>query len=214
MKFFLDTAIVEEIHQVYQLGILSGVTTNPSLIAKSGRVFEDVLEEITSFVDGPVSAEVLSPDYQGMIEEGERLASIAPNINVKVPMTLEGLKAVNYFAAHGIQTNVTLVFSANQALMAARAGASFVSPFLGRLDDISYDGVELIKQISAIFHLHKLDTEIIAASVRHPIHVTKAALAGANIVTLPYKVIQQMVHHPLTDQGIAKFETDWKNAKK
>lgn len=213
MKFFLDTAVVEEIREVHSLGLLSGVTTNPSLIAKSGRVFEEVLEEITSFVDGPVSAEVMSPNHEGMIEEGERLAKIAPNINIKLPMTLEGLKAVNHFAKKGIKTNVTLIFSANQALMAARAGATFVSPFLGRLDDISYDGVELIQQIHDIFTIHGLETEIIAASVRHPVHVTQAALAGADIATLPYNVLKQMVNHPLTTQGIAKFEEDWKNAK-
>lgn len=213
MKFFLDTAVVDEIREVHSLGLLSGVTTNPSLIAKSGRVFEEVLEEITSFVDGPVSGEVMSPNHEGMIEEGERLAKISPNINVKLPMTLEGLKAVSHFAKKGIQTNVTLIFSANQALMAARAGATFVSPFLGRLDDISYDGVELIQQIRDIFTIHNLDTQIIAASVRHPIHVTQAALAGADIATLPYKVLTQMVNHPLTTQGIAKFEEDWRNAK-
>lgn len=213
MKFFLDTAVVDEIREVHSLGLLSGVTTNPSLIAKSGRVFEEVLEEITGFVDGPVSGEVMSPNHEGMIEEGERLAKIAPNINVKLPMTLEGLKAVNHFANKGIKTNVTLIFSANQALMAARAGATFVSPFLGRLDDISYDGVELIQQIRDIFTIHGLETQIIAASVRHPVHVTQAALAGADIATLPYKVLQQMVNHPLTTQGIAKFEEDWRNAK-
>lgn len=213
MKFFLDTAVVDEIREVHSLGLLSGVTTNPSLIAQSGRVFEEVLEEITSFVDGPVSGEVMSPNHEGMIEEGERLAKIAPNINVKLPMTLEGLKAVNHFAKKGIETNVTLIFSANQALMAARAGATFVSPFLGRLDDISYDGVELIQQIRDIFTIHNMKTQIIAASVRHPVHVTQAALAGADIATLPYKVLQQMVNHPLTTQGIAKFEEDWRKAK-
>lgn len=213
MKFFLDTAVVDEIREVHSLGLLSGVTTNPSLIAQSGRVFEEVLEEITSFVDGPVSGEVMSPNHEGMIEEGERLAKIAPNINVKLPMTLEGLKAVNHFAKKGIETNVTLIFSANQALMAARAGATFVSPFLGRLDDISYDGVELIQQIRDIFTIHNIKTQIIAASVRHPVHVTQAALAGADIATLPYKVLQQMVNHPLTTQGIAKFEEDWRKAK-
>ncbi|MDQ0418366.1 transaldolase [Croceifilum oryzae] len=213
MKFFLDTAVVEEIREVHSLGLLSGVTTNPSLIASSGRVFEEVLAEITSFVEGPVSGEVMAPNHEGMIEEGESLAKIAPNLNVKLPMTLEGLKAVSHFANKGIQTNVTLIFSANQALMAARAGATFVSPFLGRLDDISYDGVELIQQIRDIFDIHGLDTQIIAASVRHPIHVTQAALAGADIATLPYKILTQMVNHPLTTQGIAKFEADWKNAK-
>lgn len=213
MKFFLDTAIVDEIRQVKEWGLLAGVTTNPSLIAKSGRVFEEVLQEILSIVDAPVSAEVLSREAQGMIEEGERLASFSQNVTIKVPMTIEGLKAVHHFAKKGIQTNVTLIFSPNQALMAARAGATFVSPFVGRLDDISQDGVHLIQQVAEIFHVHEIDTEIIAASIRHPVHVTQAALSGAHIATLPYKVMEQMIRHPLTDQGIEKFEADWKNAK-
>lgn len=213
MKFFLDTAIVDEIRRVHEWGILSGVTTNPSLVAKSGRVFEEVLQEILSIVDGPVSAEVLSRDARGMIEEGERLASFSPNVTIKVPMTVEGLKAVHHFSKKGIQTNVTLIFSANQALLAARAGATFVSPFVGRLDDISHDGTQLIHQVSEIFRVHGIETEIIAASIRHPVHVTDAALAGADIATLPYKVLEQLVRHPLTDQGIEKFEADWKKAK-
>lgn len=214
MKFFLDTAIVDEIREVSELGLLAGVTTNPSLIAKSGRVFTDVLKEIIEIVDGPISAEVMSREATGMIEEGEKLAKLSKNITIKVPMTLEGLKAVHHFAQKGIKTNVTLIFSANQALMAARAGASFVSPFLGRLDDISQDGVSLIHDIVGIFDAHQIQTEIIAASIRHPIHVTQAALAGAHIGTLPYSVMKAMIKHPLTDQGIEKFEQDWANANK
>lgn len=209
MKFFLDTAIVDEIREVNELGLLAGVTTNPTLIAKSGRVFEEVLQEICEIVDGPVSAEVISREAKGMIEEGVKLAELSKKITIKVPMTLEGLKAVHYFAKNGIKTNVTLIFSANQALMAARAGATFVSPFLGRLDDISQEGIPLIQDIADIFATHQLSTEIIAASIRHPIHVTQAALAGAHIGTLPYQVFQQMVKHPLTDQGIERFEQDW-----
>ncbi|RAL23337.1 fructose-6-phosphate aldolase [Thermoflavimicrobium daqui] len=210
MKFFIDTAIVEEIREVNELGLLAGVTTNPSLIAQSGRVFEDVLQEIVSFVDGPVSAEVISREAKGMIEEGEKLAQIASNITIKVPMTLEGLKAVHHFAKKGIKTNVTLIFSANQALMAARSGATFVSPFIGRLDDIGQEGMQLIRQVAEIYDIHNIKTEIIAASVRHPVHVTEAALNGAHIATVPYKVLKQIVRHPLTDQGIEKFEADWK----
>jgi transaldolase len=210
MKFFLDTAIVEEIRNAYQLGVIAGVTTNPSLIAQSGRDFQAVLKEILDIVDGPVSAEVISRHAEGMIAEGEKLAALSDQITIKVPMTLEGLKAVNYFSKHGIKTNVTLIFSANQALMAARAGATFVSPFIGRLDDISHDGMQLVQQVAEIFGIHGIDTEIIAASVRHPLHVTEAALAGAHIATVPYKVIEQLVKHPLTDQGIEKFEADWK----
>jgi len=212
MKFFLDTAIVDEIRQVNEWGLLAGVTTNPSLIAKSGRVFEEVLKEILELVDGPVSAEVLSREAAGMIEEGEKLAALSDKVTIKVPMTIEGLKAVHHFAKKGIATNVTLIFSANQALMAARAGATFVSPFVGRLDDISHNGLELIQQVADIFDLHGIDTEIIAASIRHPLHVTEAALRGAHIATLPYKVMEQMAKHPLTDQGIEKFESDWKKA--
>lgn len=210
MKIFLDTAIVDEIRQVHEWGLLSGVTTNPSLIAKSGRDFEEVLKEILEIVDGSVSAEVISRDAKGMIEEGERLASISDQVTIKVPMTIEGLKAVNHFAKKGIDTNVTLIFSANQALMAARAGATYVSPFIGRLDDISQDGMQLIRQVAEIFRIHDISSQIIAASIRHPVHVTQAALSGAHIATLPYKVLEQIVRHPLTDQGIEKFEADWK----
>ncbi|MGA9173554.1 MAG: fructose-6-phosphate aldolase [Thermoactinomyces sp.] len=214
MKFFLDTAIVDEIREVNEWGLLAGVTTNPSLVAKSGRVFEEVLQEILGIVDGPVSAEVISREAAGMIEEGERLAALSENVTIKIPMTIEGLKAVHHFAKKGIKTNVTLIFSANQALMAARAGATFVSPFVGRLDDIGQDGMELIQQVAEIFGIHGIDTEIIAASIRHPMHVTQAALSGAHIATVPYKVIEQIVRHPLTDQGIEKFEADWKKAVK
>lgn len=209
MKFFLDTAIVDEIREVNELGLLDGVTTNPSLIAKSGRVFEEVLQEIIEIVDGPISAEVLSREAEGMIEEGTKLARLSDKITIKVPMTLEGLKAVHRFSKDGIKTNVTLIFTANQALMAARAGATYVSPFLGRLDDISQEGIPLIQDISQIFEKHNISTEIIAASIRHPVHVTQAAIAGAHIGTLPYHVLKQMVKHPLTDQGIEKFEQDW-----
>ncbi|MBH0230568.1 fructose-6-phosphate aldolase [Halobacillus yeomjeoni] len=213
MKFFIDTANIGEIREANALGILAGVTTNPSLVAKEGVSFHDRLKEITSEVEGSVSAEVISEDAEGMIKEGKELAAIAPNITVKVPMTLEGLKAVKAFSDLNIKTNVTLVFSANQALMAARAGATYVSPFLGRLDDIGHNGVELIAQISDMFDIHGIETEIIAASVRHPTHVTDAAMSGAHIATVPFKVFQQIVKHPLTDQGIEKFLNDWNNQK-
>ncbi|GAB4074824.1 fructose-6-phosphate aldolase [Barrientosiimonas marina] len=209
MKFFLDSASIEEIRSANELGILAGVTTNPSLVSKEGVSFHDRLKEITSEVSGSVSAEVISEDAEGMIQEGKELASIAPNITVKVPMTLEGLKAVKAFSDLTIKTNVTLVFNANQALMAARAGASYVSPFLGRLDDIGHDSMDLINTIATIFNQHGISTEIIAASIRHPLHVTDAALNGAHIATLPYKVLGQLVQHPLTDQGIEKFLADW-----
>jgi transaldolase len=214
MKIFIDTANVAEIRNAAEMGILSGVTTNPSLVAKEGRDFIEVLKEIVSIVDGPVSAEVVSLDAESMVEEALPLADIHPNIVIKVPMTAEGLKAVNRLAKRGIRTNVTLVFTANQALLAARAGASFVSPFIGRLDDISYDGVELISDIATIFDLHDIETEIIAASIRHPMHVTQAAKAGADIATCPYAVIDKMIHHPLTDQGIERFLADWSKVTK
>ncbi|HEU4963394.1 MAG TPA: fructose-6-phosphate aldolase [Bacilli bacterium] len=214
MKFFLDTANVEEIRQANELGVIAGVTTNPSLVAKEGGDFVAMLKEIVEIVDGPISAEVISLDAKGMVEEGVKLAAIHENIVIKVPMTLEGLKAVNQFAKQGIKTNVTLVFSANQALMAARAGATFVSPFLGRLDDISQEGMQLISDIATIFSLHGLDTEIIAASIRHPMHVHQAALNGAHIGTLPYKVLTSLVKHPLTDAGIERFLADWNQMQK
>ena len=214
MKFFIDTANIEEIREANALGILDGVTTNPSLVAKEGNVsFTDRLKEITEEVSGSVSAEVIATDAEGMIKEGKELAAIAPNITIKVPMTPDGLKAVKTFSEEGIKTNVTLVFSANQALLAARAGATYVSPFLGRLDDIGHDGLELISKIAEIFDIHGIETQIIAASVRHPQHITESALRGAHIATVPFKVINQLFKHPLTDQGIEKFLADWNSRK-
>jgi transaldolase len=209
MKFFIDTANIEEIREAHSWGILSGVTTNPSLVAKENVSFQDRLREITSLVDGSVSAEVIATDAEGMIREGRELAQISPNITIKVPMTPDGLKAVSTFKKEGIKTNVTLIFSANQALLAARAGASYVSPFLGRLDDIGHDGLELVEKIANIFAIHDIETEIIAASIRHPQHVTEAALKGAHIATVPFKVLKQMFKHPLTDKGIDAFLADW-----
>ncbi|OMP66571.1 fructose-6-phosphate aldolase [Domibacillus epiphyticus] len=213
MKFFIDTANMDEIREAHSWGILSGVTTNPSLVAKETVPFHERLREITDLVSDSVSAEVIALDAEGMIEEGRELAKIAPNITVKVPMTPEGLKAVAVFAKEGIKTNVTLIFSANQALMAARAGATYVSPFLGRLDDIGHDGLELIETIADIFAIHGIETEIIAASIRHPQHVTAAALKGAHISTTPFKVLQQLFKHPLTDKGIEGFLADWEKRK-
>ncbi|WP_226681862.1 fructose-6-phosphate aldolase [Sutcliffiella horikoshii] len=213
MKFFIDTANLEEIKEAHALGLLAGVTTNPSLVAKENITFEDRLREITSFVEGSVSAEVIALNAEGMIEEGKALAAIAPNITVKVPMTPDGLKAVKAFSDLNIKTNVTLIFNANQALMAARAGATYVSPFLGRLDDIGQNGMDLVATIADIFAVHDIPTEIIAASIRHPMHITEAALKGAHIATVPYKVLMQLFHHPLTDQGIEKFLADWNNRK-
>ena len=213
MKFFVDTADVDEIRKANDMGVICGVTTNPSLIAKSGRKFEDVIKEITSIVDGPISGEVkaTTTDAEGMIKEGREIAAIHPNMVVKIPMTVEGLKAVKVLSSEGIKTNVTLIFSANQALLAARAGATYVSPFLGRIDDISGYGISLVRQIADIFDVAKdIHTEIIAASIRNPIHVTDCALAGADIATVPYKVIVQMTKHPLTDAGIEKFQADYK----
>ena len=212
MKFFIDTANVEDIRKANDMGVICGVTTNPSLIAKEGRDFNEVIKEITTIVDGPISGEVKATtvDAEGMIAEGREIAKIHPNMVVKIPMTVEGLKAVKVLSAEGVKTNVTLIFSANQALLAAEAGASYVSPFLGRLDDISQPGIDLIEDIVTIFDNYGLDTEIIAASVRNPIHVTDCALAGADIATVPYKVIEQMTKHPLTDQGIEKFQKDYK----
>jgi len=212
MKFFIDTANVDDIRKANDMGVICGVTTNPSLIAKEGRDFTEVIKEITSIVDGPISGEVKATtvDAEGMIKEGREIAAIHPNMIVKIPMTVEGLKAVKVLAAEGIKTNVTLIFAANQALLAARAGATYVSPFLGRLDDISQPGIDLINQIVDIFSNYpEIETEIIAASVRNPIHVTDCALAGADIATVPYSVIAQMTKHPLTDQGIEKFQKDY-----
>lgn len=209
MKLFLDTANVEHIKEANEMGVICGVTTNPSLIAKEGRDFNEVIKEITEIVDGPISGEVVSEDAEGMIKEGREIAAIHKNMIVKIPITVEGLKAVKVLAREGIKTNVTLIFSANQALLAANAGATYVSPFLGRVDDISMDGMELVRTIAEIFEVHGINTEIIAASVRHPIHVIEAARAGAHIATVPYALVMQMVKHPLTDAGLEKFKADW-----
>lgn len=209
MKFFIDTANVNEIREANDMGVVAGVTTNPSLIAKEGRDFKETIKEIAAIVDGPISGEVNSDDAEGMIKEGKEIAAIHKNMVVKIPMTKEGLKAVKVLSREGIKTNVTLIFSATQALLAANAGASYVSPFLGRLDDISCEGMNLVRDIASIFKIHSIKTEIIAASIRTPIHVIDAAKAGAQIATIPYKVIIQMLSHPLTDQGIEKFKKDW-----
>lgn len=212
MKFFVDTANVEEIKKANDMGVICGVTTNPSLIAKEGRDFKEVIAEIAAIVDGPISGEVKATtvDAEGMIREGREIAAIHPNMVVKIPMTAEGLNATKVLAAEGIKTNVTLIFTAAQALLAARAGAAYVSPFLGRLDDISVPGIDLINDITEIFMVHDIKTEVIAASIRNPIHVIDCAKAGADIATVPYKVIEQMIKHPLTDAGIAKFQADYK----
>lgn len=211
MRFFIDTANVDEIREANDMGIICGVTTNPSLIAKEGRDFNQVIAEIASIVDGPISGEVkaTTTDAETMIQEAREIAKIHPNMVVKIPMTKEGLKAVKAVTAEGIKTNVTLVFTSAQALLAARAGATYVSPFLGRLDDISMPGIDLIEDIAQIFSMHDIDTQIIAASVRHAIHVIDCAKAGADIATVPYKVLMQMTNHPLTDQGIEKFKKDY-----
>ncbi|MBU8787621.1 MULTISPECIES: fructose-6-phosphate aldolase [Bacillus] len=209
MLFFIDTANINEIKEAHSLGVLAGVTTNPSLVAKENVSFHDRLREITEVVSGSVSAEVISLKAEEMIEEGKELAKIAPNITVKIPMTPDGLKAVKALTDLGIKTNVTLIFSANQALLAARAGATYVSPFLGRLDDIGHNGLDLISEVKQIFDVHGLHTQIIAASIRHPQHVTEAALRGAHIGTMPLKVIYQLAKHPLTDKGIEQFLADW-----
>ena len=211
MRFFIDTANVEDIKKANDMGVICGVTTNPSLIAKEGRDFNQVIAEIASIVDGPISGEVkaTTTDAEGMIAEGREIAKIHENMVVKIPMTAEGWKATKALTSEGIRVNVTLIFSANQALLAARAGATYVSPFLGRLDDISQAGIDLIRDIAEIFAIHDLDTQIIAASVRNPIHVTDCALAGADIATVPYGVIDQMTKHPLTDAGIDKFQKDY-----
>lgn len=212
MRFFVDTANVDEIRKANDMGIICGVTTNPSLIAKEGRDFHQVIQEIASIVDGPISGEVkaTTEDAEGMVKEGREIAAIHPNMVVKIPMTAEGLKAVKILSAEGVKTNVTLIFTAAQALLAARAGAAYVSPFLGRLDDISTPGIELIEDITEIFMVHNLDTQVIAASIRNPIHVIDCAKAGADIATVPYKVLMQMIHHPLTDAGIVKFQADYR----
>ena len=213
MKFFIDTANVEEIRNAYDMGIIDGCTTNPSLIAKEGRDYVETLKEIASFLDGPISGEVKADTVKAedMIQEGREIASLSKNMVVKIPMTEEGLKAVKVLSKEGIRTNVTLIFSATQALLAARAGASYVSPFLGRLDDISADGLILIQDIMDIFSVYPdIETEVICASVRHPIHVMECAKTGADIATVPFKVLKQMIHHPLTDIGIEKFKEDYR----
>lgn len=214
MKIFVDTANIEDIKKANELGIICGVTTNPSLIAKEGRDFKEVIKEITSIVDGPISGEVISMECEGMVKEAREIAKINKNMVIKIPMCEEGLKAVNILHKEGIKTNVTLIFSALQALLAARAGANYVSPFLGRLDDIGNVGITLIEDISEIFAVHGIETEIISASIRNPIHVLECAKAGSDIATIPYNVIMQMIKHPLTDAGIEKFLRDYKNMNK
>jgi transaldolase len=209
MRFFLDTANVEHIKEANEMGVICGVTTNPSLVAKEGRDFNEVIKEITSIVDGPISGEVVAEDAQGMIKEGREIAAIHKNMIVKIPMTAEGLKATKVLSKEGIKTNVTLIFSATQALLAANAGATYVSPFLGRIDDISMIGMDLVRDIAEIFAIHGIEAQIIAASVRNPIHVIEAAKAGADISTIPYSLVMQMLQHPLTDQGLEKFKADW-----
>ncbi len=214
MKLFLDTADIEEIRTAAKWGVLDGVTTNPTLYAKvGGASYDAILQEICKLTPGPVSAEVVAEDVDGMLEEGRHFAKLASNIVVKVPMSEEGLEAISRFKAEGIKTNCTLIFSTNQGMLAAKAGASFISPFIGRLDDINEDGMTIIRELAEIISIHELDSEIITASVRHPLHVTQAALAGADIATVPFKVLQQMVHHPLTDKGIVQFRADWDKAR-
>ncbi len=211
MKFFIDTANLAEIKEANDLGVLDGVTTNPSLVAKEGKEFVPLLKEICAVVKGPISAEVVSTDFNGIMKEGRELAKIHDNIVVKVPLIKEGLKAVKALKAEGIRTNVTLCFSANQALLAAKAGAYFISPFVGRLDDISHNGMEIVGQIVTIYHNYGYDTQVLVASVRHPLHVIEAAMMGADICTMPFKVIEQLIKHPLTDIGLEKFLSDWKS---
>ncbi|HAG51124.1 MAG TPA: fructose-6-phosphate aldolase [Deltaproteobacteria bacterium] len=214
MKFFIDTANIAEIKKASEWGLVDGVTTNPSLVSKEGREFKELVKEICSIVDGPISAEAVSLDADGMIREARELSKIHKNIVVKIPMTLEGLKAIKVVAKEGIKTNVTLVFSPTQALMAAKAGATYVSPFVGRLDDISHNGMDLVRQILTIFKNYEFSTEVIVASVRHPLHVVDAAIAGAHIATIPFKVIEQLSKHPLTDVGIDRFLKDWEKVPK
>lgn len=214
MKLFIDTANIEEIKEINDWGVICGVTTNPSLIAKEGRDFKEVIKEITTILDGPISAEVISLEKEGMIEEARELAEIHPNIIIKIPMTSEGLRAVKVLNEEGIKTNVTLVFSSSQALLAARAGATYVSPFIGRMDDIGNEGIDIIEDIVEIYNIHKIDTEIIAASIRHPMHVLDAAKQGSHIATIPYNVFLQMVEHPMTDIGLENFLKDWEEVPK
>ncbi|HEY8911443.1 MAG TPA: fructose-6-phosphate aldolase [Desulfosporosinus sp.] len=210
MRFFLDSANVEEIRQAWDMGVIAGLTTNPSLVAKEGRDFHELLNTVTGIVNGPISAEVIALDNEGMLQEARVLAAIHTNIVVKIPMTEEGLKAVKILSAEGIKTNVTLVFAANQALLAARAGATYVSPFLGRLDDIGENGLNLLADMCEIFQVNDIETKIIAASIRNPVHVTEAAKLGADYATVPFGVLRQLFRHPLTDAGIEKFLADWK----
>ena len=214
MKIFLDTAEIEEIRTAARWGVLDGVTTNPSLYAKVGGSYDDILKEICKITPGPVSAEVIADDVDGMLEEGRHFAKLAPNIVVKVAMSENGLEAISRFSKEGIKTNCTLIFSTNQGLLAAKAGAVIVSPFVGRLDDINQDGMTVIHELAEIFSLHDIKSEILTASIRNPLHVTQAAMAGSHIATLPFKVLQQMVHHPLTDKGIVQFRKDWAEARK
>ncbi len=213
MKFFIDTANINEIKEANRMGMVDGVTTNPTLIAKEGRDFEEILKEICEIVDGPISAEVISCDVDGMVKEARHLASLHANIVIKIPMLIDGIKAVRTLSQEGIKTNVTLVFSALQALMAAKAGATFVSPFVGRLDDLSQEGLLLVEQIAEIYHNYAFDTEIIVASVRNPLHVLESALIGADIATIPYSVLAKLAAHPMTDKGIKCFLEDWKKVK-
>jgi transaldolase len=214
MKFFLDTASISEIKEVASWGILDGVTTNPSLVAKEGKSFQQLIEEITKIVDGPVSAEVTATDTEGMLREGRQFARIGPNVTVKIPFIKTGIRAIKTLTDEGIPINVTLIFSAVQALMAAKAGATYVSPFVGRLDDIAHDGMELISQIVSIFENYDFGTEVLVASVRHPLHIIQAAQMGAGVATMPFKVMEQMIHHPLSDIGLKKFLEDWEKIPK
>jgi transaldolase len=213
MKIFLDTADIEEIRTVARWGVLDGVTTNPTLYAKVGGSYDEILKEICGITSGPVSAEVVSDDVEAMLEEGRHFAKLAPNIVVKVAMSENGLEAISRLAEEGIKTNCTLVFSTNQGLLAAKAGASLVSPFVGRLDDINQDGMTIIRELAEIFSIYDIEAEVLAASIRNPLHVTQAALAGAHVATVPFKVLRQMVRHPLTDKGIAQFRKDWESAR-
>jgi transaldolase len=214
MKFFIDTANIAEIREAASMGVLDGVTTNPSLVAKEGKDFRKLLEEICAIVDGPISAEVISTDFDGIMKEGRELSKIHRNIVVKVPLIKEGLKAVKALKAEGIRTNVTLCFSPTQALVAAKSGAYFISPFIGRLDDISHSGMDLIRQIVTIYRNYQYETQVLVASVRHPLHVVEAAMIGADICTIPFKVIEQLINHPLTDIGLQKFLEDWNKSQK
>ena len=214
MKFFIDTADINEIRQAQDMGLLDGVTTNPSLIARTGRTFEEVISEICEVVDGPISAEVVSTDFDGMVAEAKKLAAIHSNIVVKIPLISEGLKATRWCTDNGIKTNVTLCFSAVQALMAAKAGATYISPFVGRLDDIQHDGMELIRQIVQIYDNYMFDTEVLVASIRSPMHVVESALAGAHVSTIPFGVLNKLAQHPLTDSGLQRFLADWEKVPK